>query len=173
MAISVSIDFPLNSKGSTLFHCAASDYSGVHQDGLWSYERCSMWSYERSPWCSSTCAADIENRNHFFCLYQQNNDLYINDLPDNVCNIAISADDTTLYCKCDQASDWWQQLKLASELEFDLWDQGIIQEFNLGISSHASITLWCKFCSWRVWGHCKPPHSDSLIWNTFFVNNSF
>ena len=34
--------------------------------------------------------------------------LYINDLPDDViCNIAIYADDTTLYCKCDQASDLW------------------------------------------------------------------
>ena len=44
--------------------------------------------------------------------------LYINDLPDNViCNIAIYADDTTLYSKCDQASDMWQQLELASELE--------------------------------------------------------
>ena len=32
--------------------------------------------------------------------------LYINDLPDDVvCNMAIHADDTTLYCKCDQASD--------------------------------------------------------------------
>ena len=32
--------------------------------------------------------------------------LYINDLPDNViCDIAIYADDTTLYSKCDQASD--------------------------------------------------------------------
>ena len=32
--------------------------------------------------------------------------LYINDLPDDViCNIAICADDTTLYSKCDQASD--------------------------------------------------------------------
>ena len=32
--------------------------------------------------------------------------LYINDLPDNViCGIAIYADDTTLYSKCDQASD--------------------------------------------------------------------
>ena len=32
--------------------------------------------------------------------------LNINDLPDNViCDIAISADDTTLYSKCDQASD--------------------------------------------------------------------
>ena len=37
--------------------------------------------------------------------------LYINDLPDDViCNIAIYADDTTLYSKCDQASDLWQQL---------------------------------------------------------------
>ena len=35
--------------------------------------------------------------------------LYINDLRDNViCNIAIFADDTTLYSKCDQASDMWQ-----------------------------------------------------------------
>ena len=34
---------------------------------------------------------------------------YINDLPDNViCNITIYADDTTLYSKCDQASDLWQ-----------------------------------------------------------------
>ena len=49
--------------------------------------------------------------------------LYINDLPDDViCNIAIYADDTTLYSKCDQASDLWQQLELASELESDLWD---------------------------------------------------
>ena len=34
--------------------------------------------------------------------------LYINDLPDDViCNIAIYADDTTLYSKCDQACDLW------------------------------------------------------------------
>ena len=47
--------------------------------------------------------------------------LYINDLPDDViCDIAIYADDTTLYSKCDQASDLWQQLELASELEADL-----------------------------------------------------
>ena len=44
--------------------------------------------------------------------------LYINDLPDDViCNIAIYADDTTLYSKCDQASGLWQQLELSSELE--------------------------------------------------------
>ena len=47
--------------------------------------------------------------------------LYINDLPDDViCNIAIYADDTTLDSKCDQASDLWQQLELASQLEFGL-----------------------------------------------------
>ena len=47
--------------------------------------------------------------------------LYINDLPDNViCDIAIYADDTTLYSKCDRASDLSQQPKLASELESDL-----------------------------------------------------
>ena len=49
--------------------------------------------------------------------------LYINDLPDDfICNIAIYGDDTTLYSKCDQASDLWQQLELASELESDLRD---------------------------------------------------
>ena len=43
---------------------------------------------------------------------------------------AIHADDTTLYYKCDQVSDLWQQLELSSELESelafelesDLWD---------------------------------------------------
>ena len=46
---------------------------------------------------------------------------HINDLPDDVtCDIAIYADDTTLYSKCDQASDLWQQLELASEFESDL-----------------------------------------------------
>ena len=37
-----------------------------------------------------------------------------------ICNTAIYADDITLYSKCNQASDLWQQLELASELEFDL-----------------------------------------------------
>ena len=43
--------------------------------------------------------------------------LYINFPDDVICNIAIYADDTTLYSKCDQASDLWQQQELASELE--------------------------------------------------------
>ena len=48
--------------------------------------------------------------------------LYISDLLDDIiCNIAIYAD-ITLYSKCDQASDLWQQLELASQLESDLWD---------------------------------------------------
>ena len=47
--------------------------------------------------------------------------LYTNDLPDDVLSdIGIYVDDTALYCKCDQSSDMWQQLELASELESDL-----------------------------------------------------
>ena len=48
--------------------------------------------------------------------------LYINELPDDdvICKIVIYADDTTLYSKCDEASDLWQQLELTSELESDL-----------------------------------------------------
>ena len=64
--------------------------------------------------------------------------LYINDLPDDViCNIAIYADDTTLYSKCDQTSDLWQQLELASELASDLrdtvdWGRKWLVDFNAG-----------------------------------------
>ena len=64
--------------------------------------------------------------------------LCINDLPDDViCNIDIYADDTTLYSKCDQASDLWQQLELASELESDLrdtvdWGRKWLVDFNAG-----------------------------------------
>ena len=47
--------------------------------------------------------------------------LYVNDLPDDViCVIAVYANDTNLYSKCDQASDLLQQLELASEVESDL-----------------------------------------------------
>ena len=43
--------------------------------------------------------------------------LHFNELPDDlICSIAIYADDTTFYSKCNQASDLWQQLELASEL---------------------------------------------------------
>ena len=64
--------------------------------------------------------------------------LYINDNVNNdnvICDIAISADDTTLYCKCDQVSDLWQQLEFASEIESDLldtvdWGKKWLADFN-------------------------------------------
>ena len=52
--------------------------------------------------------------------------LYINDFSDAICSIAIYADDNTLYSKCDQASNLWQQLELASELESDLRDTMVL-----------------------------------------------
>ena len=64
--------------------------------------------------------------------------LFINDLHDDViCDIAIYADNTTLYSRCDRASDLWQQLELASELESDLqdtvdWDKKWLVDFNAG-----------------------------------------
>ena len=75
--------------------------------------------------------------------------LYINDLPDDViCNIAIYADDTTLYSKCDRASDLWQQLELASELESDLgdtvdWGKKWLVDFNAGKTQLVSFD-WSK-----------------------------
>ena len=37
-------------------------------------------------------------------------------------NSAIYADETALYFMCDQASDLWQQLELASQIESDVGD---------------------------------------------------
>ena len=56
---------------------------------------------------------------------------------DVICDIAIYVDDTTLYSKCDQAADLWQQLELASELESDLrdtvdWGRKWFVDFNAG-----------------------------------------
>ena len=64
--------------------------------------------------------------------------LYINDLPDDViCDIAVYADDTTLYSKCDQAPDLLRQLELAFELQSDLqntvdWGKKWLVDFNAG-----------------------------------------
>ena len=70
--------------------------------------------------------------------------VYNNVLPvDVTCDIGICANDTTLYSKCDQGSDQWQQLELASELESDLWDTGLGQ------------VLACWFQCWN---------STSLVW---------
>ena len=56
-------------------------------------------------------------------------------LDDVICNIALEADDTTVYCKCDQASDLWQQLELAAKHESDLrgtvyWDRKWVVPFS-------------------------------------------
>ena len=53
-----------------------------------------------------------------------------------ICDIAIY-DDTTLYSKCDWASNLWQQFELASELESDLqdtmnWGKKWLADFNAG-----------------------------------------
>ena len=62
----------------------------------------------------------------------------INGPPGDVmCNIAIYAGDTTLYSKCNQASDLWQHLKLASVLESDIrntvdWGRKWPVDFNAG-----------------------------------------
>ena len=45
--------------------------------------------------------------------------LYINDLDGVIYNIAIYADDSTLYSKSDWASDLGRKLKLAFEIESD------------------------------------------------------
>ena len=47
------------------------------------------------------------------------------------------ADNTTLCAKCDQTSDLWQQLELASELQSDLqdtvdWGRKYLVDFNAG-----------------------------------------
>ena len=70
--------------------------------------------------------------------------LYINDLPDVICNIAIYSDDTTLYSKYDQACDLWKQLEMASKLESDLrdtvdWARKWLVNFNAGKTQLVSI----------------------------------
>ena len=68
--------------------------------------------------------------------------LYINDLPeDGICDIAIYVDDTTLYSKCDQAPDMWEQPELASELESDIrntvdWGKKQLDSFDAGKNQH-------------------------------------
>ena len=66
--------------------------------------------------------------------------LYINDLPDDViCDIAIYADDTTLYSKCHQASDLWQQLEIESDLQDTVdWGKKWLVNFNAGTTQLVS-----------------------------------
>ena len=100
--VSVSIDFPINSKQDSLFRDAAYDYSRADWDGLRDHLRNVPWEdmsasaasefcewvqvgidvyiphrkYQvkphSSPWFSAAFAAAIVYRNPFFRLYQQN-----------------------------------------------------------------------------------------------------
>ena len=62
--------------------------------------------------------------------------LSINDVPDHVIfDVAMYANDTTLYSNCDQVSDLGQLLELASKLESDLrdtvhWGKKRLVDFN-------------------------------------------
>ena len=76
--------------------------------------------------------------------------LYINDLPDNViCDIAIYADDATLYSKCDQASDLWQQHELALNLNL------IYETLWSGVRSGLLISMLVKLSWFRLTGLIK------------------
>ena len=55
-----------------------------------------------------------------------------------ICDIANNPDDTDLCSKCNQVSDLWKQLKLASELKFDLRDT-----VDLLISMLKKLILFC------------------------------
>ena len=56
----------------------------------------------------------------------------VNDFPDVICNIAIYADDTTLFWKSGQASDWWKQL--------EMWNLNLIYKRHYGLGQ--KVTYW-------------------------------
>ena len=113
--------------------------------------------------------------------------LYINDLPDDViCDIAIYADDTTLYSKCDQAPDLWQQLELASELESDLrdtvdWVKKWLVDFSAGKTqlvsfdwsnnSSIDVKMECSVLeeksSFKMW---ELTFSSKLNWGSYIIS---
>ena len=91
VVVSVSIDFPINSRQDTLFQHVAYDYSCADWNGPRDYLRDVAWEgifnlsasaaasefcewvqvgYQvkphSSPWFSAACAAAIVHRNHFF-----------------------------------------------------------------------------------------------------------
>ena len=43
VVVSISIDFPSNSRTDALFHCIAYDYSCANWDGLWDHLRVVTW----------------------------------------------------------------------------------------------------------------------------------
>ena len=71
--------------------------------------------------------------------------LYINDLPDNdICNIAIYADNATLYFKFDETFDVWQQLELNLNLIL------IFETLSTGAGSGLLISMLEKLSLFRL-----------------------
>ena len=101
--------------------------------------------------------------------------LYINDLTDDlIYDIAIYAGDTTLCSKCDQASDLWQQLALASELEADLqdtvdWDLLISMPEKLNWFHLTSLTL--VLLMWKWMGLLLRKNHLLRCWSWFSLPN--
>ena len=114
--------------------------------------------------------------------------VYIKDLADDViCDIAIYANDTTLYSKCDQASNLWQQLELASELESDLrdtvdWGKKWVVDFNAGKTqlvlfdwSNNTGAIFVKM-DWSVWKEKSSfkmlglTFSSKLDWGSYIIS---
>ena len=118
VVVSVSIDFPINSKQDTPFHHMAYDYSGADWDGLGDHLRDGPWEdvfklsasefcewvqvgidvyiphcrYQvkphSSPWFSAACAAAIVHRNHFFVCTNKINLLNLQSNSDRLAIIA-------------------------------------------------------------------------------------
>ena len=116
--LSVSIAFPTNSQQDAPFNRKAYDYSRVDWDGLCDHlrdaprlisfflsnRRLRVVLHGKSPQEYPVNAGVSQGSILGPTLFL----LYINDLPDDViCDIAIYADGTTLYSKCDQSSDLW------------------------------------------------------------------
>ena len=56
-----------------------------------------------------------------------------------------------IYTKLHIQSFIYTKLYIQSYI-LKLYIQRIIQEFNLSVRSHVSITFWCKLCSWQLGG---------------------
>ena len=75
--------------------------------------------------------------------------LYINDLPYNViCHIAIYADDTTLYSKCDQTSDVKISCKNVNQ-QVQIFNKTIINMFSNFVPNKL-VTFDDKDLSWMT-----------------------
>ena len=102
--------------------------------------------------------------------------LYNNDLADNViCVTGIYVDDTTLYSKCDHASDLWQQLELTFEFESDLQDTVDLSRKCLLISLleklkwfHLTGLITLVLLMWKLMGlFLRKNHLSRLLGLTF------